>query len=293
MHPAYIVRSEINQRENNEDSFQIFSIISGLTPNPIIVLAIADGMGGLAYGEQVSREGLKKLSLALFEELVVEPSINRLEAGYQLDTKILSQAVMNAIEQANAHVRRIVEINKWGKAGSTIVIAAILQDKAIVGNLGDSPLFHYPVSSRKLTKITEDHTVAAVLMQMGMLTLEMTRYHEGRNQLEFYLGCYHLPQTPPLYELDLADGDLLLLCSDGINGCLLHKEIEAIFAGNKGDLANIANDLIIVAKTAGETDNQTLIVWKCQEQVGKVRSVDTVVIILRISGKIECLSTNL
>ncbi|HEY9812849.1 MAG TPA: serine/threonine-protein phosphatase, partial [Candidatus Sericytochromatia bacterium] len=87
MHPDYIVRSEINQRENNEDSFQIFSIISRLTPSPIIILAIADGMGGLAYGEQVSREGLKKLSLALFEELVVEPSINHLEAGYELDTK--------------------------------------------------------------------------------------------------------------------------------------------------------------------------------------------------------------
>ncbi len=277
MQPDYIVRSEINQRENNEDSFQIFSIISGLTPSPIIILAIADGMGGLAYGEQVSREGLKKLSLALFEELVVEPSINRLEAASGLDTKILSQAVMNAIEQANAHVRRIVEVNKWGKAGSTIVIAAILQDKAIVGNLGDSPLFHYQVSSGKLTKITEDHTVAAVLMQMGMLTPEMARYHEGRNQLEFYLGCYHLPQNPPLYELYLAEGDLLLLCSDGINGCLLHKEIEAIFAGNKEDLEKIADDLIIAAKTAGETDNQTLILWMCQGG-GKVPlSVDTVV----------------
>ncbi|HEY9691300.1 MAG TPA: protein phosphatase 2C domain-containing protein [Oculatellaceae cyanobacterium] len=286
MQPDYIVRSEINQRENNEDSFQRFSIISGLTPNPIIVLAIADGMGGLAYGEQVSREGLKKLSLALFEELVVEPSINRLEAGYQLDTKILSQAVMNAIEQANAHVRRIVEINKWGKAGSTIVIAAILQNKAIVGNLGDSPLFHYQASSGKLTKITEDHTVAAVLMQMGMLTPEMARYHEGRNQLEFYLGCYHLPQNPPLYKLDLAEGDLLLLCSDGINGCLLHKEIEAIFAENKGDLVKLADNLIIAAKTVGETDNQTLILWRYQVGDEKVReqsfpkeslSVDTVV----------------
>ncbi|AFZ14512.1 protein serine/threonine phosphatase [Crinalium epipsammum PCC 9333] len=277
MQPDYIVRSEINQRENNEDSFQIFSIISGLTPSPIIILAIADGMGGLAYGEQVSREGLKKLSLALFEELVVEPSINRLEAASGLDTKILSQAVMNAIEQANAHVRRVVEVNKWGKAGSTIVIAAILQDKAIVGNLGDSPLFHYQVSSGKLTKITEDHTVAAVLMQMGMLTPEMARYHEGRNQLEFYLGCYHLPQNSPLYELDLVEGDLLLLCSDGINGCLLHKEIEAIFAENKGYLAKLADNLIIAAKAAGETDNQTLILWKCQGG-GKVRlSVDTVV----------------
>lgn len=271
MQPDYIVRSEINQRANNEDSFQIFSLIPGLTSSPIVILAIADGMGGLAHGEKVSQEALKKIGLSLFEELVIDRSINCLEKASRIDTKIFSQALINSIAKANTHIRRIVEVNKWGNAGSTIVIAAILADQAIVANLGDSPLFHYQISSGKLTQITEDHTVAGVLFRMGMITPQMMRYHEGRNQLEFYIGAYNLPKNLPLYKLNLADGDLLMLCSDGVNGNLLHKEIADIIADSVENLDRIANNLIIAANAAGSTDNQTLILWRFHggEKVGE------------------------
>jgi len=262
----YLVRSETNQRENNEDSFQIFSLLPALGQSPIVVLAVADGMGGHAYGEHVSREALRKISLSLFEQLTVEPSINRLEALLPVDAETLSQALINALEQANAHVRRMVEANKWGKAGSTIVVATVLDDVAVVANLGDSPLFHYQASTGQLHKVTEDHTVAGVLLQAGMITPEMARYHEGRGRLEFYLGCPELPREAPAHQVALASRDLLLLCTDGVTGSLSHEQIAEILSDPNGDLDGMAERLIQASLEAGETDNQTLILWRHQNE---------------------------
>ncbi len=264
MPPKYIVRSETNQRSNNEDSFQILPLIPASAQTPIFVLSIADGMGGYAHGEQVSREALKKVTIALFEELTIEPSLNCIDVVSPLDANKLSQALSDAIEQANAFVGRMVEINKWGKAGTTIVVAAILENTAIVTNFGDSALFHYQANQRKLTQVTEDHTVAGALLRSEMITPEMARHHEGRSQLEFYLGCPHLPQIP-IYQLQLQPDDLLLLCSDGISGSLLPEQITDILAEPFGDLENMADQLIADSISAGATDNQTLILWQHQK----------------------------
>jgi protein phosphatase len=258
----YVVRSETNHRENNEDSFHVFTLVPTPEQPPIVVLTVADGMGGHAYGEHVSREALRKVSSTLFEELITEPSINQVEAVPRIDPKILSQTLMTAVEQTNVHVRRMVDANKWGKAGSTIIIAAILDNNAVVVNLGDSPLFHYQANSKQLTKITEDHTVAGTLLRAGMISPEMARVHDGRNRLEFYLGSEKLPQETPQYCLELASGDLLLLCSDGVSGAVMQEHMEKIMSDPQDDLEHIANRLLEASREAGEEDNQTLILWR-------------------------------
>ncbi len=258
---AYVVRSETNKREKNEDSFQVLQIVPGYSRSPITVLAVADGMGGHAYGEDVSREALRKVSMALFEQLSVQSSLNHSQPS-PIDAQRLSAALMSAVEQANAYVRRLVEANKWGKAGSTIVIAAILEDSAVVAFLGDSPMFHFQVEEGKLTKVTEDHTVAGVLQRAGMITPEMARYHEGRSRLEFYLGGASLPRENPVRFVDLKPQDLLLLCSDGVSGSLTETQITKILSECGTNLKQAGESLIQTAVEAGETDNQTLILWR-------------------------------
>ncbi|NJR17173.1 MAG: hypothetical protein HC785_16620 [Calothrix sp. CSU_2_0] len=73
---TYVVCSQTNERENNEDSFQVFSLTPTIGQKPITILAVADGMGGHAYGEHVSEQVLRKLSLSLFEQLIIESSLN-------------------------------------------------------------------------------------------------------------------------------------------------------------------------------------------------------------------------
>lgn len=262
LNPWYVVRSETNQRENNEDSFALFSFRPEFTQPPLFILAIADGMGGHAYGEHVSHEALRKVSLSLFEQLSFERSVNRHSTIEPLDVDMIAKALWSALEQANVHVQRMVQANKWGKAGSTIVVAAILGSAVVVANLGDSPLFHYQAQRRQLIKVTEDHTVAGVLLRAGMITPEMARYHEGRSNLEFFLGSPNLPREAALRRLVLTPGDLVLLCSDGISGVLEPDQIAAILADSKTDLDGMADSLLQMSQEAGETDNQTLILWR-------------------------------
>ncbi|MFY9225684.1 MAG: protein phosphatase 2C domain-containing protein [Blastocatellia bacterium] len=139
---TYYVRSEINQRDNNEDSFLAFQFSPSINQTPITVLAIADGMGGHQHGEHISTEGLRRFSRALFEALAVEKSLNSAISPV-ISTENIAQALESALEQTNAYINRMVEANKWNKAGSTIVVAVIYDKSAVITNLGDSLLYHF------------------------------------------------------------------------------------------------------------------------------------------------------
>lgn len=267
---AYAVRSDQNGREKNEDSFHIFSLTPLPGEEPLTLLAVADGMGGHEHGELVSIEALRKVSHALFEELVVEPTLNRLDnlppfgrpASQAFAPERLTRALLGALEQANAHVRRMVEMNGWTKAGSTAVVVAVYGQQVVAANLGDSPLFHFQTRLGRLHQMTDDHTVAGVLLRAGMIGPEMARVHEGRSRLEFYLGVENMPKDEPSHIFQTEPGDLLLLCSDGISGSLTPDEIESTLREPGGDLEVKAERLIEAARATGDTDNQTLILWR-------------------------------
>lgn len=134
----YVVCSETNQRTQNEDSFLVFSIPPNLEQKAITILAVADGMGGHDYGEIMSQETLRKFSLSLFEQIIIQSCLNCINPQSHITAEYLSQVVLNALQQANAHIKRIVETNNWNVAGSTLVATAIVENWAVVVNLGDS-----------------------------------------------------------------------------------------------------------------------------------------------------------
>ena len=258
MNRNYFICSERNKRPKNEDSFLVCQLLPLVGREPVTILALADGMGGYAHGEHISREALRTTSAALFEQLCVRPALGS-AAPTAPNFSILSQALSGALEQGNAYVRRVAKNNSWGKAGTTIVIAAIWKNGVVAANLGDSLLFHYRLQNRALSQVTPDHSVAGALLRSGLISPEMAAVHSGRHQLEFYLGCDRLPKEKPI-RLPLAPGDLLLLCSDGISGSLLPGEIASILAA--ADLEAIGKQLIRVSRSNGATDNQTLILWR-------------------------------
>lgn len=252
----YFFRTETNQRSNNEDSLDRSELsLSG--ESPITLLSLADGMGGYEHGEEISREGLQQFKQTLRGKL------SKAE-GSPLTVEQLQQALIIALQQANTQICQTIATNNWHKAGSTIVIAAIWQNRLVATNLGDSPLFHYEAATGKLVKVSLDHSVVGILTQAGIITEAMARHHERRGQLEYYLGCPHLPDPLPVYDRQLRSGDLIVLCSDGINGMLSLAQIEQIL-GRTTSLERKAEELIHAARAAGETDNQTIMLW-CQPE---------------------------
>ena len=258
----YYAQSEINQRDNNEDSFLAFQFSPSVNQKPITVLAVADGMGGHQHGEHISTEGLRRFSRALFEALVVEKSLNS-STSPLISTEDIAKTLESALEQTNAYINRMVEVNNWNKAGSTIVVAVIYDKSAVITNLGDSPLYYFQSSTKELKQLTEDHSIAGILLKANEISPEMARVHSGRSQLQYFLGAERLPKKLPIATIDLAENDILLLCSDGISGKLELEQIAKILKA-KTKLAKKADLLITEALKEEETDNQTLILWQYQ-----------------------------
>ncbi|MCM1982399.1 PP2C family protein-serine/threonine phosphatase [Lyngbya confervoides] len=256
-----VVRSEVNQRPNNEDSVQVLSLPGQGMNGPLYLLSIADGMGGHAHGEDVSQEGLRKISGTLLEELLIRPSINPKGPLPPRTTAQIEAAVYSAITQANTFLKRMISSNNWGVAGATLVLALVSHDRAWVSNLGDSPLYHWQGTTGELRQITEDHTVTNALLKGGQISPEVAEHHSYKNVLELYLGCDELPDPLPFYEIPLAVGDRLLLCSDGVNGDLSDETIGSILE-NQAPLEEIAEQLIQAARAADSKDNQTLVLWQ-------------------------------
>ena len=257
-----VVRSRINGRDRNEDSFLAQRLVVGDGGETLLLMALADGMGGYAHGDEIGQEALRKSCLTVFRMLCVDRAINALTQSAPASIADVGQILVSALDQTREHVCRMVRNNSWGKAGSTIVMATVLHDTCLVVNLGDSPMFHFESSTGKLRQITEDHTVAGVLLRAGRISPELARYHAGRTILEFYLGANRMPREAPLHEIKLADGDVLLLCSDGVTGQLPHEAIVQCLAASEGDLDQAADALISASTDAGETDNQTLLLWR-------------------------------
>lgn len=265
----YVACSETNQRENNEDHFLIYHLSPVVSRSSLHVLSLADGMGGHDHGELVSYEALRKVSQVLFEHLCILPAMNVQTEGQtdqtnQKTIELVVTALKSALEQADAYVKRMVQSNQWHMAGSTIAVAIILDHHAIIANIGDSPIFHYQAYSGRIHQVTKDHSITSGLVRANRLTPQVARYHERRNELEFYVGAGKLPRD--LIEvIELEQADLLLLCTDGVTnstGSLLPDQIERIIAEAQGDLRILAQQLLAEACLAGETDNQTLILWQ-------------------------------
>lgn len=257
-----VVRSRTNQRDNNEDSFLICEIKPGGGLPPVTLLAVSDGMGGLSHGEDVSREALRKFSLAMFDSLIAASALNCLPEDTALNEKMIGEHLLDAVEQTNAHIMRAIERNRWGRAGATLAVAAIYGRTALMLHLGDSALFRFDPKSGKLRKLTEDHTIAAKLLRAGMLSESEARHHPTRSHLEFYVGAQTLPPLLAAATVKLKAGELLLLCSDGIHGKLAEDALAEALNRTAKDLNAAAEALLQAALDEGETDNQTLILCR-------------------------------
>ncbi len=146
-------------------------------------------------------------------------------------------------------------------AGMSTTLTAVLidGDEAVMGHVGDSRLFL--LREGTLEQISTDHTLAAELYRGGVIAREKIETHPHSHVLTRNVGSQASVMIETL-RLEVRSGDLLLLCSDGLNPALQPPEHVVDELDSSSDLAAALSRLAERAKAAGSRDNITAVVWR-------------------------------
>ena len=258
----FAARSETGHvRTNNEDNLYCNGIImteadrdkpfflSGITEAPA-VFAVFDGMGGEDCGELASMTAAKSLQ---------EHSSKILRHISEADWEVVS-----FVKEANAELLDIMR-SQGLRMGTTIVMAAAGGESFTVYSLGDSQGFK--LLGDRLVRVTEDHTIAAEKVRMGMMTPAQAAKSRENHILTRWLGNPDewgiAPDVSNAFTFAESRGGLL--CSDGLTDMLAFKDIAAAMKANS-EPADAVNALVETALEHGGRDNVTCIVFKAEEE---------------------------
>ncbi len=220
------------------------------------VFIVADGMGGHSAGEVASRLAVETVSE--FIDRTKEP--DDFTWPYGLDPKLSHNGnrLLTAIRLANTRIFKTGE-GREGLAGmgTTTVAALVDQDHVTFTSIGDSRIYSF--RDGRLEQLTRDDSwVGEVLSRDPTLTPEALANSPMRHVLTNVVGT----QEQPDVEVDsrtLANGEMLMFCSDGLHGMVDDATIEAIM-GASSDLTVIAEQLVEQALQKGGRDNVTALV---------------------------------
>ena len=221
------------KRRQNEDSF--------VCEPPLF--AIADGMGGAQAGEVASR-----LAAAVFEEGA---------AAVQGE-----DGVATVVRAANARIfERAVHDPAVAGMGTTATVAVVDEAAATVtiAHVGDSRAYRYRPGS--LEQLTTDHSLVGELVRSGRLTEDEAAVHPHRSVITRALGTDADVEVDTL-TLDVAPGDLVLLCSDGLSAMVRDDEIVRLLEATGAAPRQAAEALVSAANAAGGEDNVTVVLFE-------------------------------
>ena len=254
----FAVRSETGyKRTNNEDNFFCNGIymtpsecdrpffLSGFAEVPCI-FAVFDGMGGHDCGELASLMAVE--TLAEHAGKIREGSCDEVDAFVKdADRKLL--ALMD---------------DRGIRTGTTCAMCVFWKNFFTAYNLGDSRI--YSVKNGFLTRINDDHTVAEEMVRAGRLNPKYADDSRYSNIITRFIGMKEdeLASKPDVYALlDYEENKRVLLCTDGLNKMLKHKEMNEIMKSAE-TVDDAVNGLVDAALNRGGKDNVTCIVIEWQ-----------------------------
>lgn len=221
-----------NVRKQNQDVFYHWA------DDTNALALVCDGMGGARSGNVASA-----MAAQCFVEVLSS------EAG------AVQERMRTALEAANAAVRgRSKRDPDCHGMGTTLVAAFAKPGEAVVLNVGDSRCYH--ISAEGICQVTRDHSLVEQLVETGHLTREEARHHPHKNIITRALGTEeHV--TGDFYQVHLAPGELLLLCSDGLSNEVPEETMLEICRSVPAEKRCAA--LLEQAKAAGAHDNVTVV----------------------------------
>ncbi|MDT8317801.1 MAG: Stp1/IreP family PP2C-type Ser/Thr phosphatase [bacterium] len=232
-------------REKNED---YFCVDAGLG-----LYAVADGIGGHTAGEVASRMAVEVIKDFLSNEEKYEG--DKAE-GYRDDYSRESNMVAEAVRRANTAIHETSKNNSsYRGMGTTLTAALIRGDRLSIAHVGDSRA--YLIRTSCIEQITNDHSLVAEQVKMGLISDEEARNSKIKNVITRSLG--NTPHVEvDIEEFSIADGDRIIICSDGITSVISDSDILSI-ASASGGPADLCKTLVKRAADAGCTDNMTVV----------------------------------
>ena len=227
-------------RKNNEDAYYI-SAGEDLTENLYLV---ADGMGGCNAGEVASSSAIEAFLAYFWKEMKHATSEDILD----MLTGAMSAANWEVYMKSNSD-RELAEM------GTTLVAAAVREDKAYIAHVGDSRAYLF--RKREMHPLTTDHSYVMELVKNGNITREEAASHPKRNVITRAIGIKNTVETDTAI-CPVKTGDILLLCTDGLCGMLQDEEMAKIL-NKRTELEKKAELLVAEANKKGGFDNISLI----------------------------------
>ncbi len=219
--------------------------------------AVADGMGGHSSGEIASKIAVETISDFFRNSEISEDST--WPYAYDDNISFEGNKLKTAVAVANEKIQEYASEHPESRGmGTTVVAVLVLDSRLILCHVGDSRC--YLLRDGKLSLVTSDHSWVNEQVKLGFLTEEEAQKHPFRNVITKALGTKG-EATAEINETEGRSGDLLLLCTDGLNSMIPDSEIAKIVSKDTG-LDEKARSLIDAANNAGGEDNITLVLLK-------------------------------
>lgn len=203
---------------------------------------VADGMGGHRAGEFASKYAVETIVRFVGSTVMDDPQ----------------ELLSDAFHLANSEIRRIATYRReFFGMGTTMVACAVIGDRLLTANVGDSRL--YIRRQDRLEQVTIDHSLVGEMVRAGTLDAEAARNHPDRNVITRAIGAEDSLQVD-FFSTPLRENPQILMCTDGLTSLLTDNEIVEILRKNEGESLQLqASALIAAANEAGGLDNISVI----------------------------------
>lgn len=254
------------ERDKNEDAYLIGTLHRSLVVHHAsasaegwfagepagTLLLVADGMGGQGGGDIASRTAVNAVSSYLLNAMPwAKPAVGAVDERDSLMG--LRAGLSSAVLTGDATVKTVGAKTGTPHMGTTLTAALVLWPVVYVAHVGDTRC--YLLRSGKLQRLTTDHNLAGKLAED-----DARRQNEALQSILWNtLGASDELPRPELCKLELALGDTLLLCSDGLNKHVTDEQLQAVL--ESGDPSRVCcAKLVQMALDGGGTDNVTALV---------------------------------
>lgn len=226
-------------RRSNQDSY-----LTGEISGSVAWAVVCDGMGGANGGNVASAMAVKTIS-------------EHINSAYRdgMSSNSIRYLLMSAVSAANADVFDAAQNNDtlFGM-GTTVVAVIIVNGIAHIAHAGDSRA--YLINESGMEQITRDHSVVQSMIENGEITEEEAKYHPNRNVITRALGVNERIDAD-YNEINLTDGDAILICTDGLTNYVENDRILKIIKNH--NFYEYPEKLIETANNNGGGDNITVV----------------------------------